>query len=94
MLNVGKLAAGPQAGRYYVDALAVGREDYYAAEVDAPGEWLGGGAAMLGLSGGVGEEGVVRLLEARDPSSGSYSARRCRMGRSPALTSRSRPPRA
>ena len=85
MLNVGKLAAGPRAGRYYVDALAEGREDYYAGEVEAPGVWLGGGAALLGLSGEVGEEGVVRLLEARDPASGELLAHAAaRMGRSPA----------
>src|SRR3954469_4142661 len=29
MLSVGKLAAGPTAGRYYEDAVAQGREDYY-----------------------------------------------------------------
>jgi conjugative relaxase-like TrwC/TraI family protein len=67
MLNMGKLAAGPDAGRYYVDTLAQGREDYYAGEDDSHGEWLGSGAALLELEGPVGEEGVVRLLEARDP---------------------------
>ena len=45
MLNVGKLAAGPGAGRYYVDQVAQGREDYYAGEGEAPGAWMGGGAA-------------------------------------------------
>jgi hypothetical protein len=30
MLSVGKLAAGPNAGRYYEDAVALGREDYYS----------------------------------------------------------------
>ena len=70
MLNVGKLAAGPGAGRYYVDRVAQGREDYYAGEGEAPGTWLGGGAASLGLSGEVSEQGIVRLLEARDPGTG------------------------
>jgi conjugative relaxase-like TrwC/TraI family protein len=70
MLSIGKLAAGPGAGRYYVDALAEGREDYYVGELEAPGGWLGGGAAMLGLPDQVGEEGLLRLLEARDPGSG------------------------
>ncbi len=70
MLNMGKLAAGPQAGRYYVDTLAKGREDYYAGEDDTHGEWMGGGAALLELSGQVGEEGVTRLLKARDPATG------------------------
>ena len=50
MLSVGKLAAGPQAGRYYEEAVAGGREDYYAGEGEAPGHWVGAGAAGLGLS--------------------------------------------
>jgi len=37
MLNVGKLAAGPGAGRYYVDQVAQGREDYYAGEGERRG---------------------------------------------------------
>jgi hypothetical protein len=48
MLNIGKLAAGPGAGRYYVDRVAEGREDYYSGEGEAPGVWQGGGAAALG----------------------------------------------
>ena len=75
MLNVGKLAAGPGAGRYYVDRVAQGREDYYSGEGEAPGYWMGGGAALLGLSGEVSAEGVVRLLEGRDPATGEWLGR-------------------
>jgi len=53
MLTIGKLGAGPGAGRYYVDQVAQGREDYYAGEGEAAGEWIGAGAASLGLSGAV-----------------------------------------
>jgi conjugative relaxase-like TrwC/TraI family protein len=70
MLSIGKLAAGPGAGRYYVDQVAQGREDYYAGEGEAAGVWLGGGAASLGLSGEVSEQGLMQLLEGRDPASG------------------------
>ncbi len=70
MLNIGKLAAGPGAGRYYVDQVAQGREDYYAGEGEAPGEWLGCSAESLGLSGEVDAEGIVRLLDGRDPATG------------------------
>src|SRR6187200_2290712 len=70
MMSIGKLAAGPGAGRYYVDQVAQGREDYYAGEGEAAGVWMGTGSARLGLSGEVGEEGLVRLLEGRDPVSG------------------------
>jgi hypothetical protein len=69
MLNIGKLVAGPGAGRYYTDQVARGQEDYYAGEGEAPGVWTGGGAAALGLSGQVSEKGIVRLLEGRDPAS-------------------------
>jgi conjugative relaxase-like TrwC/TraI family protein len=67
MLTIGKLAAGPAAGRYYVEQVAQGLEDYYAGEGEAPGEWLGSGATPLGLSGEVMESGIARLLEARHP---------------------------
>jgi TrwC relaxase len=56
MLSIGKLAAGPGAGRYYVDQVALGREDYYAGDGEAPGGWIGSGAASLQLSGEVGRD--------------------------------------
>ena len=40
MMSIGKLAAGPGAGRYYIDQVAQGREDYYAGEGEAAGVWL------------------------------------------------------
>jgi hypothetical protein len=75
MLTIGKIAAGPAAGRYYVDQVAQGREDYYAGEGEAPGTWIGSGARSLGLSGEVAEQGIVRLLEARDPRTGELLRR-------------------
>jgi Ti-type conjugative transfer relaxase TraA len=70
MMSIGKLAAGPGAGRYYIDQVAQGREDYYAGEGEAAGVWMGTGAAWLGLTGEVGEEDLAGLLEGRDPGSG------------------------
>src|SRR5262245_405160 len=70
MMSIGKLVAGPGAGRYYIDQVAQGREDYYAGEGEAAGLWMGTGAALLGLSSEVGEEELAQLLEGRDPSSG------------------------
>ena len=67
MLAVGKLVAGPGVGRYHVDQVAQGLEDYYAGEGDAAGVWLGTGAARLGLTGEVSEEALARLLAGRDP---------------------------
>ena len=70
MMSIGKLAGGPGAGRYDIDQVAQGREDYHAGEGEAGGAWMGTGAAWLGLTGEVGEEGMGRLLEGRDPGSG------------------------
>ncbi|MDP9383714.1 MAG: relaxase domain-containing protein [Actinomycetota bacterium] len=50
--------------------MAQGAEDYYAGEGEAPGVWLGAGAAELGLRGHVGEQAIARLLDARDPGTG------------------------
>jgi conjugative relaxase-like TrwC/TraI family protein len=70
VLTIGKLAASPTAGRYYVDQVAQGREDYYAGEGEAPGGWIGSGATSLGLDGSVSEHGIVRLLSAENPATG------------------------
>src|SRR4051812_38452920 len=75
MLSLGKLAAGPSAGRYYVERVAQGREDYYAGEGEAAGEWAGGGAAAPALRGEVTEGGLAQLLEGRDPASGDQLRR-------------------
>jgi conjugative relaxase-like TrwC/TraI family protein len=70
MLSIGKLAAGARAGAYYLEQVASGREDYYAGGGEAPGEWGGGGAKLLGLAGEVSEEGLRWLLESRHPVTG------------------------
>jgi conjugative relaxase-like TrwC/TraI family protein len=75
MLTIEKLAAGPTAGRYYVDQVAQGREDYYAGEGEAPGEWIGSGAASLGLEGAVSDQGVARLLNGESPATGELLRR-------------------
>ena len=86
MLSVGKIAAGPGAGRYYIDQVAQGREDYYAGEGEAAGAWCGTGAAALGLAGEVPDQGLTRLLEGRDPGSGRFSAVLVRPARLPGST--------
>jgi Ti-type conjugative transfer relaxase TraA len=75
MLSIGKLAAGPDAGRYYEEAVARGREDYYRDEGEAPGRWLGGGAERLGLAGQVNEGEVGRLLGGEHPRTGGLLGR-------------------
>jgi conjugative relaxase-like TrwC/TraI family protein len=75
VLSVGKLAAGPDAGRYYEEAVALGREDYYAERGEAPGAWVGSGSAGLGLFGEVQDGDVVHLLAGEDPGSGRLLGR-------------------
>src|SRR3954452_10590691 len=81
MLSLGKLAAGPDAGRYYEEAVARGREDYYAGEGEAPGQWVGTGATTLGLAGAVNDGQVGHLLAGEDPASGALLGRKITEGR-------------
>src|SRR3954449_393572 len=81
MLSLGKLAAGPDAGRYYEEAVAHGREDYYAGEGEAPGHWVGTGATTLGLQGAVDDGQVGHLLAGEDPATGALLGRRITEGR-------------
>lgn len=76
-----KLAAGPGAGHYYVDRVAHGREDYYAGEGEAPGTWMGGGAAMPGLAGEVSEQGSCGCSRSATPRQASCCASRFRPAR-------------
>lgn len=82
MLSIGKLAAGPTAGRYYVEQVADGREDYYAAESDgdAPGAWVGGGSSRLNLVDDVSAGGIGRLLAGLDPATGALLGQPMRDG--------------
>jgi hypothetical protein len=44
---------GAGQGRYYLDKVAEGAEDYYSGEAEAEGYWLGDGGEDLGLQGKV-----------------------------------------
>ena len=68
MLSIGKIALGQH--RYYEHQVAQGHDDYYAGRGEAPGEWVGTGAAALGLSGEVSGAQFGALLAGlypRDP---------------------------
>jgi conjugative relaxase-like TrwC/TraI family protein len=56
------------AKKYFKEHLAVG--DYYAEGQTVPGQWLGQGAADLGLSGVTTTEQFVRLCDNRHPQTG------------------------
>jgi conjugative relaxase-like TrwC/TraI family protein len=77
VLSIGKLATGQanyylrQVGRRIdrVTSVATGVEDYYLDGGEPAGEWLGGGAAILGLQGKVDAESLHRVLAGLDPFS-------------------------
>src|SRR5215210_6173703 len=78
VLSIGKLATG-QADYYlqqaqgrvdHMTSVASGVEDYYTGGPEAAGEWLGRGAAALGLSGRVGERKLRATLEGWHPRTG------------------------
>ena len=77
MLSLGKIAAGPNAARYYVDQVARDRGDYYAGEGEAPGTWTGSGARSLGLGGEVDHGRFAELLKGaglrRPPKEGAVA---------------------
>jgi len=75
MLSVWKLAAGNKPERYYLEQVAHGHEDYYAGEGEAPGQWTGTASVALGVEGQVEDEGLTRLLQARNPSDGGQLRR-------------------
>jgi conjugative relaxase-like TrwC/TraI family protein len=70
MLSIGKLGAGRPPVEYYIGHVAQGVEDYYTGAGEAPGQWLGAGAALLGLEGVV-EPGQLRsVMAGDDPNTG------------------------
>src|SRR5262245_32793857 len=66
MLSIGKLAAGQAS--YYERQVARGRDDYYSGRGEAPGEWVGRGAAALKLAGQVDAGAFNALMAGIDPS--------------------------
>ena len=79
VVSIGKLAPGQ--ARYYLDqagepvsaadALASGAEDYYLGGSEAAGQWLGGGATALSLSGTVEADALHAVLAGTAPDSGT-----------------------
>ncbi|MDQ3573614.1 MAG: relaxase domain-containing protein [Actinomycetota bacterium] len=65
MLSIGKLSLGQEA--YYLEEVLDGAEDYYVNVGEAPGRWLGSGAAQLGLEGKVEAEDLRAVLAGTRP---------------------------
>ena len=69
MLSLGKLAPGQQ--QYYLETVARGAEEYYTGAREAPGQWSGSAAPLLGLAGEVDADALGHVLEHVDPA-GTY----------------------
>jgi conjugative relaxase-like TrwC/TraI family protein len=71
VLSIGKLTAGAASARYYEESIATGQEDYYTGRGETAGEWVGAGAAEIGLAGQIPAGALERLLvEAVHPLTG------------------------
>lgn len=75
MLSIGKLGGDGRSERYYTQAVAKGREDYYAGHGEAPGQWLGSAAGILYAEGEVSEADLATLFQRRDPRTGDQLGR-------------------
>ncbi|HEV2811112.1 MAG TPA: MobF family relaxase [Acidimicrobiales bacterium] len=65
VLSIGKLSLGQEA--YYLEEVLDGAEDYYVTVGEAPGRWVGAGAARLGLGGTVEADDLRAVLAGRRP---------------------------
>ncbi len=69
-------------------------EDYYLGVGEAPGYWLGGGAADLGLESHVRERELTPILEGRDPATGEVLTHRYHKARMPGFDLTFRAPKS
>lgn len=76
MLSIAKLSGSPSVAAYYLDVIANGRDDYYLAAGEAPGQWMGSAAPLLGLSGPVDPDAFRAVLNGRHPDTGERLAAR------------------
>jgi conjugative relaxase-like TrwC/TraI family protein len=66
VLSIGKIGGGNGDPSYYLDAVTSGQEDYYTGSGEAPGTWIGRGAAARGLEGLVKDDTFLRVLDPTD----------------------------
>lgn len=65
MVNVGKVVR--ESVEYYVSQVAHSAEEYYSVKGEAQGQWMGRGAAELGLTNTVKSEQFTSVLHGRKP---------------------------
>ncbi len=82
MLSIAVLT-GADSADYYLRKVACGLEDYYLGDGEAPGQWIGDGAATLGLTGRVSADALHALLEGHDPATGADLTTQRRRNRVP-----------
>lgn len=70
VLSIAKFSSARDPAAYYLEVIANGRDDYYLASGEAPGRWIGAGAARLGLTDEVEPDALRAVLEGRNPASG------------------------
>jgi Ti-type conjugative transfer relaxase TraA len=73
VLTLGALAPGK--AQYYLDTVASGVEDYYTGAGEAPGQWVGRAAELLGLEGAVVGDDLHAVLASLDPRTGDRLTR-------------------
>ena len=71
MLSIAKLRVGHEA--YHLSGVAESFDDYYTGAGEADGQWLGGSAARLGLTGTVQSEDLQAVLAGMAPGTGGLS---------------------
>jgi conjugative relaxase-like TrwC/TraI family protein len=71
VLTIGKLGASVDQLAYYEQQVAQGLEDYFSGRGEAPGRWMGGGCAGIGLRGQVDRTGFMRAMAGCDPPTGA-----------------------
>jgi conjugative relaxase-like TrwC/TraI family protein len=68
MLSIAKLRVGQEA--YHLSGVAQSLDDYYTGAGESVGQWLGGGAARLDLTGDVRPDDLSAVLAGLAPGSG------------------------
>jgi hypothetical protein len=71
VLSLAKLRVGKEA--YWLSGVAESLHAYYTGAGEAPGVWIGGGAARLGLDGEVAPDDLRAVLAGMRPGSGGLS---------------------
>jgi conjugative relaxase-like TrwC/TraI family protein len=66
MLSLAKIGRGRED--YHLRAVGADASAYYSERGEVAGLWLGGGAAVMGLSGRVEDDALLAVLAGRDPT--------------------------